>query len=238
MRSTGATRHYAARMRSRLARDVATGFVHWVWGRAAAFGAIDGGSRRARRFAGFGEGSRICFPVTGLMGEQWIRIGSQTLIAEYATVSAGMSSEHVPRFQPLVTIGDRCVFGRATGIVANWRIDIGDDVWTGHHVYITDHNHGYEDLTIPPGRQIGRHARVTIRDGAWLGHGSIVLPGVTVGRNTVVGAGSVVTTDLPDHCVAAGNPAQVLRRYVTGKGWVRSASPPAESPASRRLESM
>ncbi len=225
-------------MVSRLARDVASGIVHWVWERAAALGAIDGGSRRANRFDGFGPGSRICFPVTGLMGEQWIRIGSETLVAEYVTLSAGMSPDHVPESQPLITIGDRCVFGRASGIVANWRIDIGDDVWTGHHVYITDHNHGYEDLATPPGLQIGRHAPVTIRDGAWLGHGTIVLPGVTIGRNTVVGAGSVVTADLPDHCVAAGNPAQVLRRHVTGRGWVRSAPASPAVSASRDVESV
>jgi maltose O-acetyltransferase len=54
-------------------------------------------------------------------------------------------------------------------------------------------------------------APITIRDGAWLGAGVIVCPGVTIGENTVVGAGSVVTRDLPDRVVAVGNPCRVRR---------------------------
>lgn len=208
--------------------------VHSVWGAASRYGAIDAGTRRADRFAAFGPGTRICFPATGLMGERWIELGSGTLIAEYATLSAGMSPSHVPENQPLLTIGDRCVFGRGTGVVADWGIDIGDDVWTGHYVYITDHNHGYEDLDRPPGLQIGRHDRVRIHDGAWLGHGTVVLPGVTIGRHAVVGAGSIVTADLPEFCVAAGNPARVLRQHVTGEGWVRPFAAPGREPGAYR----
>lgn len=215
-----------------LLHRVAVDVVHRAWDAAARYGAIDSGSARAGRFDTFGEGTRICFPATGLMGERWIRLGAETLFAEHATLSAGMSPEHVPERRPLITIGDRCVFGRGTGIVANWGVAIGDDVWTGHYVYITDHNHGYEDLDVPPGRQIGRHESVRIEDGAWLGHGTVVLPGVTIGRHAVVGAGSVVTSDLPDHCVAAGNPARVLRQHVTGEGWVRPYAAPAAVPGS------
>lgn len=53
---------------------------------------------------------------------------------------------------------------------------------------------------------------IRIKDGAWLGGGVIVLPGVTIGEGSVIGAGSVVTKDVPDHAVAAGNPARVLRK--------------------------
>ena len=60
---------------------------------------------------------------------------------------------------------------------------------------------------------------VSIGDGSWLGHGTVVLPGARIGRHVVVGAGSVVTGDLPDHCVAVGAPARVVRRYVEGEGW-------------------
>jgi acetyltransferase-like isoleucine patch superfamily enzyme len=61
---------------------------------------------------------------------------------------------------------------------------------------------------------------VSIGAGSWLGHGTIVLPGSTIGRHVVVGAGAVVTGDLPDFTVAVGNPARVIRRYVTGRGWI------------------
>ena len=48
---------------------------------------------------------------------------------------------------PVVAIGDRCLIGKGSGIVGHLSIEIGDDVWTGHHVYITDQNHGYEDVS-------------------------------------------------------------------------------------------
>jgi acetyltransferase-like isoleucine patch superfamily enzyme len=53
---------------------------------------------------------------------------------------------------------------------------------------------------------------VRIGDGSWLGHGTVVLPGATIGRHVVIGANSVVRGDIPDFTVAAGNPARVLRR--------------------------
>ena len=74
---------------------------------------------------------------------------------------------------------------------------MGNDVWTGHHVYITDQNHGYEMLDIPISVQVMPERRVSIGDGSWLGHGTVVLPGSNIGRHVVVGANSVVTGDLP-----------------------------------------
>ena len=53
---------------------------------------------------------------------------------------------------------------------------------------------------------------VTVGDGCWIGGGVIILPGVTIGRGTVIGAGSVVTKDIPDNCVAVGNPCRVIRQ--------------------------
>jgi acetyltransferase-like isoleucine patch superfamily enzyme len=64
---------------------------------------------------------------------------------------------------------------------------------------------------------------VSIGDGSWLGHGTVVLPGARIGRHVAVGANSVVSGELPDRCVAAGNPAKVIRRYRDGEGWVREA---------------
>ncbi|CAB4716567.1 unannotated protein [freshwater metagenome] len=121
---------------------------------------------------------------------------------------------------PVVRIGDRCLIGRGSGIVGHLAIDIGNDVWTGHHVYITDQNHGFEDISLPISRQSMPERPVTIGDGSWLGHGTVVLPGSTIGRHVVVGANSVVNGDLPDYSVAVGSPARVIRRYVEGEGWV------------------
>ena len=88
----------------------------------------------------------------------------------------------------MLSIGDRCVIGRGSHIVAHHSIEIGDDVFTGPYVYITDQNHGYADPDIPIGRQVPTNTAVSISAGAWLRAGAIVLPGARIGRNVVVGA--------------------------------------------------
>ena len=97
----------------------------------------------------------------------------------------------------MISVGDRCLFGKGSGIVGHLEIVIGDDVWTGHHVYITDQNHGYDDLDLPISRQVMPERPVSIGSGSWLGHGTVVLPGATIGRHVVIGANSVVTGDDP-----------------------------------------
>jgi acetyltransferase-like isoleucine patch superfamily enzyme len=189
------------------------------WERVSRWAAIRPASKRARKFRAFGDSSAICFPPAALFGERYISVGGGTVIGPYTSLSAGVSPEHELGDVEVVRIGDRCLIGKGAGIVAHERVVIGDDVFTGHYVYITDANHGYEDVDTPPGRQFAPSQPVTIGDGAWLGHGAIILPGAVVGRHTIVGAGSVVTGELPDFCVAVGNPARVIRRYVDGR-WV------------------
>lgn len=208
-----------ARADSRLGR-IAGDLVHRAWDEVCRVATIRAQSARAKRFGRFGARSAIAFPYTSLVGERWIWIGDDVLIAPNVALSAGIRRGQQPYRYPVVRIGDRCVIGRGSGIVGHWQIDIGDDVWTGHHVYITDQNHGYEDLTIPIGRQAQEVEPVRIGSGSWLGHGSVVLPGVTIGEHVVVAANSVVTKDLPDRCVAAGSPARVVRQFVDGE-WVR-----------------
>jgi maltose O-acetyltransferase len=88
-------------------------------------------------------------------------------------------------------------------------ITIGDDVQIGPNVQLLTPTHPVEP---EPRRQKWEAAQpIVIGDNVWLGGGAIVLPGVTIGANTVVGAGSVVTRDLPADVVAVGNPARVVR---------------------------
>ena len=150
---------------------------------------------------------------TTIFNEQYISIGDDVLIGPGVALSAGMVPGQECLVTPVVTIGDRCLIGRGSGIVGHFSISIGNDVWTGHHVYITDQNHGYEDITIPISKQSQPERAVSIGDGSWLGHGSVVLPGVTIGQHVVIGANSVVTKDIPDFSVAVGVPAKVIRRF-------------------------
>lgn len=99
-------------------------------------------------------------------------------------------------------------------------IDIGDHVFTGPYVYITDQNHVYDDPEAPIGRQWPRNNPVSIGSGSWLGTGAIILPGTRIGRQCVVAGGAVVRGEFPDHSVIAGIPAKVVRHYVPGQGWL------------------
>ena len=88
-------------------------------------------------------------------------------------------------------------------------ITIGDDVQIGPNVQLLTPTHPID----PEARRAKWEAAqpIAVGDNAWLGGGVIVLPGVTIGENTVVGAGSIVTKDLPSNVVAVGNPARVVR---------------------------
>lgn len=193
-----------------------------AWERWARRATIGPDHARARAFRAFGAGSAICAPVAAMFGEAHIEIGAHTIIGPYSSLSAGFAPGHDLGDRAAVRIGDRTVIGRNSSIVGHHDIVIGDDIWTGPNVYITDQNHGYEDVLEPIGKQFEAPRRVVIGNGAWLGTNVVVLPGVTIGEHVAVGAGAVVTRDLPAFSVAVGNPARVIRRYEPGDGWVRA----------------
>ena len=211
--------------------------VHSAWDAAQRAGVTTAGTPAARRFAAFGPGSMVAFPPGAMFGERWIAVGADTLIGPLVSLSAGMVPGQDLGPAPVLRIGDRCVSGRGSHIVAHQSLVIGDDVFTGPYVYITDQNHGYTDPDEPIGRQLPRNAAVRIGSGCWLGAGAVVLPGARIGRNVVVAAGSVVRGTVPDRCVVAGVPAKVVRQYVPGDGWLRPglAGP---LPAPERLQSV
>jgi carbonic anhydrase/acetyltransferase-like protein (isoleucine patch superfamily) len=195
--------------------------VHATWEAVVRFGALGPRHRRARNFSRFGNGSLIAFPPTVIFGEGRIAVGEGTIIGPLASLSAGMPTQANLRGDPVITIGDRCMLGKGIGIVGHERIEIGDDIWTGHYVYVTDQNHGYEDISQPVGTQMWKNEPVSIGDGCWLGHGAVVLPGTRLGRNVVVAAGAVVAgLDVPDFSVVAGVPARIVRKHVPGDGWI------------------
>jgi acetyltransferase-like isoleucine patch superfamily enzyme len=104
-----------------------------------------------------------------------------------------------------ITFGDRCFVNTGSTIIAVEEITVGDDVAFANEVYVMDSDsHGVEGR---PHRQ----APVRIGDGCWIGARAIILPGVTLGRRVLVAAGAVVTRDVPDDSLVAGNPARVVR---------------------------
>ncbi|MEO9323467.1 sugar O-acetyltransferase [Nocardioides sp. C4-1] len=109
-----------------------------------------------------------------------------------------------------ISIGARCFANFGLSALDVGPITIGDDVQIGPNVQLLTPTH---PLEAGPRRDKWEGARpITIGDNVWLGGGVIVCPGVTIGADTVVGAGAVVTKDLPAGVLALGNPARVVRQ--------------------------
>jgi acetyltransferase-like isoleucine patch superfamily enzyme len=138
-------------------------------------------------------------------------LGEGAIIEDFSTINNGMGD---------VTIGSRSIIG--IGNVVIGPAEIGNNVIFAQHVGILAMNHGYIDIHTPIRDQRCTAAPIRIEDNCWIGSNSIVLAGVTVGRHSVVAAGSVVTKDIPPYSVAAGNPARIIRRYNETTGtWDR-----------------
>jgi acetyltransferase-like isoleucine patch superfamily enzyme len=145
------------------------------------------------------------------MTPEAISIGRNVVIHEHAWLSVVAA---VPGVQPRLEIGDRCSIGRMVHIACVGEIIIEEDVLTAAMVFIGDTYHDYSDPNRPVLDQPMAHPDpVRIGRGAFLGIGSIVLQGVTIGEQAYVAAGAVVTADVPPRTLVGGNPARPLRQY-------------------------
>ena len=118
-----------------------------------------------------------------------------------------------------IFIGDRVIINMNCTFVDNNRIDIGNGVLIASNVqiYTATHSTKVSERMVQnwsEGEEICRTYAlpVKIEDGVWIGGGAILLPGVIIGRNSVIGAGSVVTRSIPANCVAVGNPCRVIKQ--------------------------
>jgi len=141
-----------------------------------------------------------------------ITIGDESMVMKNAIL-------HVYNFRNLphshITVGRRSLIGESCILRGQGGITIGDDVYLGTLVQILAVNHVFHDTTRPISMQGITAQGISIGDGSWIGSGAIILDGVRIGRNVVVGAGAVVTKDIPDYCIAVGNPARVIRNLRT-----------------------
>lgn len=116
----------------------------------------------------------------------------------------------------LITIGPRTFINFGAVFLDAGPITIGADVQIGPNVQLLTPSHELDTERRRAGWE--KADPVTIGDNVWLGGGVIVCPGVSIGANTVVGAGSVVTKDLPSGVLAVGSPARVIRTLDPGEG--------------------
>jgi len=175
----------------------------------------------ARRFRRYGRRTRLVLPL-GIEGIGHISLGDDVHVG-YRTTLAAVPLTGSPACS--LEVGSGTNLGAFNHIYATRRVAIGARVLTANGVYISDNLHAYEDVHRPVKEQpIRQVADVSIGDGSWLGHNACVI-GARIGRNCVIGANAVVTRDVPDHCVAVGAPARIIRRYDPALDQWRATDP-------------
>lgn len=161
-------------------------------------------------FARYGAGS-VIVPPARVNSPECIEVGDAVVVLEHAWLSVRTGYTEA---SPRLAIGDRVRLGRGVFIACIGEIVIGDDVLTSDNVFIGDCYHDYADPERPVIDQpMSTPEPVHIDRGAYLGAGSVVLPGVSVGAGAYIGEGAVVSHDVPPRVVVLGNPARVVERY-------------------------
>lgn len=117
-------------------------------------------------------------------------------------------------YKPKLTIGDNVTLNVYCHIACTNEIRIGNDVLVGSNVLITDHSHGKIEMDGRPFAQRALLSKgpVIIEDNVWIGDKACIMPGTTIGTGSIIGAGAVVTKDIPPYSIAAGVPAKVISR--------------------------
>jgi len=145
--------------------------------------------REGESFIDIGANSYFCSNCVIKASDGWIKIGHDCSVNEFAILFGG-------------------------GGLGGGGLEIGNDVRIAAHVRIVPMNHIYEDPETPIRLQKIKAIGIKIEDDVWLGVGSTVLDGVTIGKGSVIGAGAVVTKDIPPYSIAVGIPAKVIKKRL------------------------
>lgn len=152
-------------------------------------------------------------------GNSKIIIGEKTSISQNCRLMCYDS--YYGKNNSFIQIGNNCSFNRNLTIYSGEEVIIGDNVLIASDVLITSENHGMNPQLASYSNQPLICKKVIIEDGVWLGDKVVVLPGVTIGEKSIIGAGSIVTKDIPKYSIAVGNPAKVIKKFDFQKNdWV------------------
>lgn len=125
-------------------------------------------------------------------------------------VGKNVNIEHGAMITSLISIGDNSGVGINSKM--HGRITIGKNVMMGPECIIYTRNHAFEDITVPMCQQGFQEEKpVEIGDDVWIGGRVIILPGVHIADGSIIGAGAVVTKDVPAYAIIGGNPGKILR---------------------------
>jgi len=134
------------------------------------------------------------------------------VIEDFSTINNGVGP---------VVIGDHTLIG--IGCVVIGPVTFGHNIILAQNIVISGLNHNYEDPDLPIVQQNVYTKLIRIEDDCWIGANAVITAGVTIGKHSVVAAGSVVTKDVPPFSIAAGNPAKIIKQYnAETKSWERT----------------
>lgn len=138
-------------------------------------------------------------------------LGDYSTIEDFCTVNNGVGD---------VIIGRETRIGMGNVVIGP--VKIGDCVIFAQNIVMSGLNHSYEEIDLPISKQKETTAIITIEDECWVGANAVITAGVTIGKHSVIAAGSVVTKSIPAYSVAVGNPAKVIKCYdFERQQWIR-----------------
>ncbi len=150
-----------------------------------------------------GKGSRInAMTRMDVMPWNKFELGKNSTIEDFATINNGVGD---------IIIGERTRIGLSNTLIGP--VSVGNDVMFAQNIVASGLNHTYEDVSMSIHDQKVTTAEIKIEDEAWIGANAVIVAGVTIGKHSVVAAGSVVTKDVPPYSIVAGNPARLLKQY-------------------------
>ena len=156
-----------------------------------------------RWFHKYGSGSAVRrYTRMDVLPFNRFELGERSTIESFCTINNGVGD---------VIIGNNTLIG--IGNVVIGPVEIGNNVILAQHIVISGLNHEYRNISKPIHEQPVTMAKIIIEDECWIGGNAVITSGVTIGKHSVVAAGSVVTKNVPPFSVAAGNPAKVIRQY-------------------------
>lgn len=131
-------------------------------------------------------------------------------VNKFAKAGGGINIQRKAIIARDIMIGNHSGIGEGSIISKYTRI--GDNVMMGPQCYIYTRNHRHDNIDIPMIKQgVEDWKPVTIEDDVWIGSRVTILPGVHIGKGVIIGAGSVVTKDIPPYTIVAGNPAKIVK---------------------------
>lgn len=157
-----------------------------------------------------GKGTKIFGRVRkDLLPTQPFSIGDHSVVEDFCILNNGMGALHM---------GNHVFLGASNVVIGP--VTIHDHVMTAQHVVMSGINHGFDHVEEAFRYQRCTTNEIIIGEGSWIGANAVITAGVHIGKFSVVAAGSIVTKNVPDYAIVAGNPARLIKQYnLQTKQW-------------------